>query len=121
VRIDKNDRVVPTSVAYVPNLSSELLRVSFQNVADHIATIDFNDQNKPNNSRLELVVKYDNVSESGAEAFRALSRDKAKSLLVYLDKFLAVHDGDTNDSQEDQNGTRTGLGIYYFEDKPSND
>ncbi len=121
VRVVDNTRVEPTSIGYISKHdTSELLRVSLQNVADHIATIDYNDQNKPHKSRLELVVKYDNVTQTGTDAFRALSRDKAKSLLAYLDNFLAIHDLDTNDTHDETSGNRTGLGIYYFEDDADN-
>lgn len=121
VQIDADNFVSPTADTYLPKDTDELLRVAFQNVADHISTIDYNDQNRPRSSRLELAVTYDNVTESGTEAFRALSREKSKSLLVYLDKFLAIHDADVNPNvnpdTEEREGTRTGLGIYYFEDR----
>jgi len=110
--------VVPTSTGYVPMADSgELLRVSFQSVADHISTIDYNDQHKPEASRLQLTVHYDNVTDEGVETFRQLSRDKSKELLLSLDSFLASQDRDTNTSLEGEGNRRTGISVFYFEEQ----
>lgn len=109
--------VVPVSTAYVPaNDSAELLRTSFQSVADHISTIDYNDQNQAGDSRLQLTVHYDNVTEEGTEIFKQLSREKSNELLVYLDRFLATQDRDVNTNIVGKGCVRTGLSVFYFED-----
>lgn len=112
-----NNTVVPTSTGYVPAADNEeLLRISFQSVADHISTIDFNDQNSPDASRLQLTVNYDNVTQEGMEIFRHLSREKSKELLLYLDRFLATQDRDTNTTLIGEGKVRTGISIFYFEE-----
>lgn len=118
--VKKVDRgfVVPTSAGYVPSQdSAELLQVSFQSVSDLISTIDFNDQNKGEESRLQLTVHYDNVTDEGLEIFRLLSREKGKELLHYLDGFLATYDRDTNPERVGTGKSRTGLSVFYFEEK----
>ncbi|MFK7993981.1 MAG: DUF6502 family protein [Granulosicoccus sp.] len=106
------------STGYVPGKDSqELLSVALQSVADHISTIDFNDIHKPDTSRLQLTVNYDNVTDDGVEVFRQVSREKSKEILMFLDRFLATQDRDSNPTIDGSGRNRTGLGIFYFENK----
>lgn len=122
VSIDTEGLVSLSSTGYVPTTDSEeLLRVSFQSVADHITTIDFNDKHQPAQSRLQLTVNYDNVTDDGVTVFRHISREKCKEILIFLDRFLATQDRDSNTSIEGEGHNRTGLGIFYFEEKVNPD
>ena len=117
VELDKNGEAKLISQGYVPTKDSEeLLNVAMQSVADHITTIDFNDINKPDTSRLQLAVNYDNVTDDGVEIFRHISQEKSKEVLLYLNRFLATQDRDSNPTIEGSGKNRTGLGIFYFED-----
>lgn len=118
VQLDDKGIATLESTGYVPGKDSEeLLAISMQSVADHISTIDFNDINKPDLSRLQLTVNYDNVTNDGVDVFRQISQEKAKELLLYIDRFLATQDRDNNPRIEGNGTNRTGLGIFYFEDK----
>lgn len=117
VELDKDGVARLVSEGYVPTKDSvELLSMAMQSVADHITTIDFNDLNKPDTSRLQLTVNYDNVTDDGVEIFRQISQEKSREVLLYLNRFLATQDRDSNPGIEGSGRNRTGLGIFYFED-----
>ncbi|MFK7859734.1 MAG: DUF6502 family protein [Granulosicoccus sp.] len=118
VDVDENGTARMVSTGYVPAKDSEkLLSIAMQSVADHISTIDFNDENKPDTSRLQLAVNYDNVTDDGVEVFRQVSREKCKEILVFLDRFLATQDRDSNPAIKGSGKSRTGIGIFYFEER----
>lgn len=118
VAVDNNGIATIISTAYVPNRDAqELLSVSLQSVSDHINTIDFNDIHKPDESHLQLTVNYDNVTDDGVEIFRQISREKSKEVLLFLNRFLATQDRDSNPKIEGEGTNRTGLGIFYYEEK----
>jgi len=118
VAMDDDGTVRMISTGYVPEKDSqELLGISMQSVADHISTIDYNDVHKPDSSRLQLTVNYDNVTDDGVEVFRQISREKSKEILLFLDRFLATQDRDSNPTIDGPGRNRTGLGIFYFEEK----
>jgi hypothetical protein len=50
------------------------------------------------------------------EEFRRLSNAQAQTLLERLDKWLSQHDRDTRPGTSGTGRTRTGIGIYYFEE-----
>ena len=117
VSVDDSGTAHFIKTGYVPSKDSvELLSVAMQSVADHINTIDYNDIHKPDSSRLQLAVNYDNVTDDGVEIFRQISREKSKEVLLFLDRFLATQDRDSNTSIEGEGHNRTGLGIFYFEE-----
>jgi hypothetical protein len=51
------------------------------------------------------------------EEFRRLSGAQAQALLERLDKWLSQHDRDTHPETTGTGRMRTGIGIYYFEEK----
>lgn len=117
VELDKDGVAKLVSTGYVPsNDSIELLSMAMQSVADHITTIDYNDLHKPDTSRLQLTVDYDNVTDDGVEIFRQISQEKSREILLYLNRFLATQDRDSNPNIEGSGKNRTGLGIFFFED-----
>ncbi len=122
VETDDNGVARMLSTGYVPTKDSEeMLSVSFQSVADLITTIDYNDTHKPSESRLQLTVNYDNVTNDGVEIFRQVSREKCKEILLFLDRFLATQDRDNNQGIDGEGTNRTGLGIFYYEDERESD
>ncbi len=120
VEVDSSGMATMLSFGYVPKADTqELLSVSFQSVADLISTIDYNDKTQPEDSRLQLSVNYDNVTNEGVEVFRHVSREKSKEVLLFLDRFLATQDKDINPAIEGEGTNRTGLGMFFFEEKNS--
>lgn len=118
VELDEGGMARMVSLGYVPSEDTqELLSVSFQSVADLISTIDYNDRNRNADTRLQLTVNYDNVSDEGVEVFRHVSREKSKEVLLFLDRFLATQDKDNNPAIAGKGANRTGLGIFFFEER----
>jgi hypothetical protein len=118
VELDEIGMARMVSLGYVPSEDTqELLSVSFQSVADLISTIDYNDRNRNADTRLQLTVNYDNVSDEGVEVFRHVSREKSKEVLLFLDRFLATQDKDNNPAIAGKGANRTGLGIFFFEER----
>jgi len=126
IEILSDSSVKLKSPGYVPTSNqSEMIEIGFSSVADLINTINHNDQAADSDSRLQPSVVYDRVTAPGVDAFRYLSREKSKELLLYLDKFLHAHDqpdsGATPVKQEEiENLFRTGLSIFYFEGETNN-
>lgn len=117
VETDDNGVAKMLSLGYVPTKDSqEMLSLSLQSVADHISTIDYNDTHKPADSRLQLTVNYDNVTDDGVEVFKQISQAKSKEILLFLDRFLSTQDRDSNQSIDGTGTNRTGLGIFYYEE-----
>lgn len=115
VQVEDDDIAKMSSVGYVPSMDKqELLKVSFQSVADLLSTIDFNDSNETVTTRLQLSVNYDNVTDDGVDVFRRISREKCRELLLYLDRFLSTQDRDNNPMLDGEGTNRTGLGIFFF-------
>ncbi|MEM7257142.1 MAG: DUF6502 family protein [Pseudomonadota bacterium] len=111
------DTVTLTATGYIPAASNEeLLHLSGVAIADLINTIDYNLDSVNPQTRLQLSVAYDNVSQQGVELFRNLSKEKSIELLNYLDSFLVTQDRSANPSIEGEGRFRTGLGLYYFEE-----
>jgi len=116
VSVDSEDRVSLLSPGYAPaGGTTELLEASFGSVGDLVSTIDHNDQQtERDNTRLQLTVNYDNLSEADVEAFRVFSRDKCRALLSELDKFLAARDRDETGEPVPVDRMRCGVGLFYF-------
>lgn len=118
INFDKEkSKVTLTSNGYVPTASNdELMRLSGESISDLLNTIEHNFTKESEATRLQLSVAYDDVTETGAELFRNLSKEKSLELLNYLDQFLATQDRSVNPSVKGKGRIRTGLGIYYFEE-----
>jgi hypothetical protein len=111
-------RIALTATGYVPATSNdEMLRLSAEGVSDLLKTVDYNLQGNQPVSRLQLSVAYDDVTDTGVQMFRTLSREKSLELLTDLDKVLANQDRSVNPSVSGSGRYRTGIGIYYFEEE----
>ncbi len=112
---DNND-ITLQQRGYVPHKSKEeMIRIVGESAADLLETLDHNLACKPEHSRFQLSVVYDNISTDGLRSFRKLSRTKANVLLKELDQFLASRDKDINKNTEEDGQFRVGLGIYLIE------
>lgn len=117
--VERKDKTVFLGAnGYVPeNESDEMLDLAGASVADLLSTVDHNLDKDTNSTRLQLSVAYDDVPLQGVEMFRTFSNDKAVELLNTLDSFLSSKDRSINPDVEGQGQYRTGIGIYYFEEK----
>ena len=115
-RLD-DQRIRLVARAYIPSKSGlDKIGILGADVADLIHTIDHNLEHGPTEPYFQRKVMYDNLPAEVLPEFRALTANRAQTLLERLDSWLAGHDRDVN---PDINGTgrmRVGVGIYYFQE-----
>lgn len=98
---------------YIPSDNiAEITDIVSTHVADFLSTIVHNLNQLPE-TRFQRQVTYANVPESVAEGFRQLSHDKSQALILELNQWLASH-CESTEPKKDENTTRVGVGIYYF-------
>lgn len=113
----KNDRIRLLARAYIPEGSDvDKLHILGTDVDHLIATIDHNLQHGETMPFFQRKVFYDNLPDETLPKFRKLSANKAQRLLEHLDRWLATHDRDVNQSVKGTGRNRAGLGIYYIEE-----
>jgi len=103
--------------AYVPESGdADKLNILGTDVSDLVTTIDHNLQHGTADPFFQRKVMYDNVPVEALQEFRRLSGAQAQALIERLDKWLSQHDRDTHPGTTGTGRTRTGIGIYYFEE-----
>lgn len=113
-------RVALLSRGYVPRQgASEMVDMLGTDVADLIETIDHNLHQTDQAPRFQRKVMYRGVPVQALPAFRALSAQQAQALLEQLDGWLQNADSGQPNGTDAQPGARVGMGIYYFEEVPS--
>jgi hypothetical protein len=106
------------SRAYIPESGdADKLNILGTDVSDLVATIDHNIQHGTADPFFQRKVMYDNVPDEALQEFRRLAGAQAQTLLERLDKWLSQHDRDANPKTKGTGRVRTGIGIYYFEEK----
>ncbi len=104
--------------AFVPTHSkADQVYYLGQSTADLLSTLDYNFSHPAPESRLQLFVAYDNLPKNIAPKFKKYGEVQARTLLGDLDQWLAPHDRDTNDVEDDEGRVRAGMGIYFFEEE----
>lgn len=102
--------------AYVPSGDqAEKLDILGSDVFELISTIDHNLTADPDRLLFQRKVSYDNINPDALPRLRKLSARKAQALLEQLDKQYAQQELDDDSGQ----GRTVSLGIYYFEQNPS--
>ncbi|HMC15292.1 MAG TPA: DUF6502 family protein, partial [Albitalea sp.] len=85
--------------AYVPQHSTvDKLGILGTDVADLIATIDHNLQHGAADPRFQRKVMYDAMPVSALPGFRKVSTQQAQALLERLDRWLAKHEDEVEES-----------------------
>jgi hypothetical protein len=104
--------------AYIPRGDqSEKIGILGTDVADLIRTIDHNLTCAPHQAYFQRRVSYDNIpQEALPELTRKLAR-RAQACLESLDRELAAVDRDRNPGVKGSGRARSGVGIYYFEER----
>jgi Family of unknown function (DUF6502) len=104
--------------AYVPRGDQvEKIAILGTDVADLIRTIDHNLTCASGEAFFQRRVSYDNIPR---ELVPALTKDlsrKAQSCLESMDRVLAAADRDRTPRIKGSGRVRTGVGIYYFEER----
>ena len=118
IEILPNAHVRLLTRAYIPRGDqADKIGILGADVADLIRTIDHNLTSPPDEAQFQRRVSYDNIPrEALPELKKALSR-KAQSCLESLDRTLASVDRDRNPRIKGAGRARTGIGIYYFEER----
>jgi Family of unknown function (DUF6502) len=113
-----DDRVRLLTRAYVPRGDeAEKVAILGSDVADLIRTIDHNLTCAAGEAYFQRRVSYDNIpQERRAELTRTLAR-KAQRCLESMDRVLAAADRDRSPRVKGSGRMRTGVGIYYFEER----
>ena len=117
----KDDHVRLITHGYVPSEGEqEKLNILGTDVALLIKTIDHNIEHTSQSSNKEPYfqrkVAYDNLPEEVLPQLRELSREKSQELLEEINRYLVIHDRDSNPQSTGSGRNRAGLGIYYFEE-----
>lgn len=113
-------RVALLSRGYVPRQGAgEMVNMLGADVADLIETIDHNLHQADQAPRFQRKVMYRGVPVQALPAFRALSAKQAQALLEQLDLWLQDVDNGHPPDTDARPGARVGMGIYYFEEIPS--
>lgn len=114
---ERDGRLHLTGAGYVPRKSERaLFELLGDSATDLLTTLEHNlgDASPP---RLQMSVAYDHVTDAGVARFRALANRDALELLNRLDRALAPLDRDVVPSQSGAGRYRTGLGVYYIEER----
>jgi uncharacterized protein DUF6502 len=118
IEVVPEGRVRLLTRAYIPRGDqAEKIGILGADVADLIRTIDHNLTCPPGAAYFQRRVSYDNVP---LELLPALSRKlsrKAQSCLESMDRVLAAADRDRSAQAKGSGRARTGVGIYYFEER----
>ncbi len=102
--------------AYVPGKDpADKLNILGTDTAELVSTIDHNIVSDERDLRFQRKVSNHNVRADALAEFKAMSSEKAQSLLEDLDAWLSAHERHSQDQDSDP-GRYVSLGIYYFED-----
>lgn len=110
------DAVQLRAPAYVPARAEAMkLHILGTDVANLIATIDHNLDAERKEPLFQRKVSYNNLPLEALPDLRALTRERAQSLLEEFNRHLAQQDRDANSSVQGTGRKTAGIGIYYFE------
>ena len=103
--------------SYVPAAGEvEKLGILGTDVADLIATIDWNLRCAPAEAYFQRKVQYDNLPTEVLPKLHILTREHAQALIEEIDRWMAAHDRDVTPTVQGTGRKRAMVGIYYFED-----
>jgi len=104
--------------AYIPRGDqAEKVGILGADVADLIRTIDHNLTCAAGDARFQRRVSYDNIPLEMLPTLKKKVSRKAQACLESLDRVLAAADRDRSPRVKGTGRMRTGVGIYYFEDR----
>jgi hypothetical protein len=117
VQADEDERYHLAAEGYVPGGEVEKLHILGSDVAELVATIDYNLHTETGEPHFQRKVAYNNLPAEALPALRELAAERSGELLLELNEWLAARDRDTADGESDDGDRhRAGLAIYYFED-----
>jgi hypothetical protein len=103
--------------SYVPTAGEvEKLGILGTDVADLIATIDWNLRCPPTEAYFQRKVHYDNLPTEVMPELHTLTQERAQALIEQLDQWMAARDRDVTPTVRGTGRKRAMVGIYYFEE-----
>jgi hypothetical protein len=113
----EDGRVRLLARSYVPATGEvEKLGILGTDVADLIATIDWNLRCSPSEAYFQRKVQYDNLPAEVIPELHSVAGERAQALIEQLDLWMAARDRDANPAVQGTGRKRAMLGIYYFEE-----
>ena len=107
------------SEGYIPQASEiDSINVMGRSVADMLTSIEYN-LTDPEHPRFQREVLYTNMSQSGMNEFKLVSRDKCNALLLDLNDWLGNKWNIEKELKLHEPNTKVGVGIYYIEETTS--
>lgn len=97
---------------------SAIIEIVGHDISTLIATLEHNLNSEKGQKFFQKKVCYDNIPKSFLPTFKKLSGEKGQALLEELNEILANAQDETVDKESQM---KTGMGVYYFEDKPDDD
>jgi Family of unknown function (DUF6502) len=118
IEMHPEGRVRLLTRAYIPRGDQvEKLGILGADVADLIRTIDHNLTCPPGEAYFQRRVSYDNVPREMLPVLTQQLSRKAQACLESMDRVLAAADRDRSPTVKGTGRMRTGVGIYYFEER----
>jgi hypothetical protein len=103
--------------SYVPTAGeAEKLGILGTDVADLIATIDWNLRCPPAETYFQRKVQYDNLPAEVMAELHMLTRERAQAFIEQMDRWMAARDRDITPTVRGSGRKRAMLGLYYFEE-----
>lgn len=104
--------------AYIPRGDQAgKIAILGSDVADLIRSIDHNLTCAPGEAYFQRRISYDNIPREALPALTEKLSRKAQACLESLDRTLAAADRDRSPDVKGTGRVRTGVGIYYFEER----
>ncbi len=119
--LTESDTVKLVNKAYIPYKDElEKVRVMSVCVADLFETAVYNIEREDGERHFQRQMVYSGIEESLAAKFKELSSEKAGELFEVLSKFLTNGRAKSSPKKRAE-GTRIGMGMYFFEDTHKTD
>ncbi len=102
---------------FVPATLDEDLIVGFAFiVAPMLETLSYNLDN-PSTAQIQRIAYSDHLSQDALSEFRQVSHAQAEALMNSIDHWISAHEN--SKSEQDDLSRRVGVGVFYFESRPS--
>lgn len=117
--IQEDGSIVPLADSYLAGEDEdEYYNMMGIDVSHLLSGIHHNLQSTVDDRWYQRKVMYNNLPEDCLDEFRQLANKENQKLLLKLNKWLAIHDRDTNPDIKGSGKATAAVGIYYFEDRP---
>jgi len=118
----RDDRVALLARGYIPvEDMQENIRIFGTAAADLMATMDHNIAKLEPGSFIQRTVSYESIPVELLDQIRQRSAREGQEFLLKVNEWLAQCDGEDAGQPTDTGTARAGIGLYYFEQRNSDD